>query len=169
MNSGSAIPAFRCHVTVCFFFLRSLYSVNIIWSSYSIHSFQRQRDKQPSSAAVLQKLCSSLVSWGGVRLSSRGTLASNWPIVPAPDDRLWVWSGRWNGNWQGKPKYSEKSYPGATLSTTNPTWADLGSKPGRRGGKPATKRLSYGTTHKTEVLILCLEFNKRQLTLYLWT
>jgi hypothetical protein len=28
-----------------------------------------------------------LVSWGGVRLSALGTSASNWPIVPAPDDR----------------------------------------------------------------------------------
>jgi hypothetical protein len=31
------------------------------------------------------------------------------------------------------------------LSTTNPTWPDLGSSLGRRGGKPATNRLSYGT------------------------
>jgi hypothetical protein len=31
------------------------------------------------------------------------------------------------------------------LSTTNPTWTDLGSKPSRRGGKLATNRLSYGT------------------------
>jgi hypothetical protein len=29
------------------------------------------------------------------------------------------------------------------LSTTNPTWPDPGSNPGRRGGKPATNRLSY--------------------------
>jgi hypothetical protein len=42
------------------------------------------------------------------------------------------------------PKYSEKTCPSATLSTTNPTWPDLGSNPGRRGGKPATNRLSYG-------------------------
>jgi hypothetical protein len=28
-----------------------------------------------------------LVSWGGVRLSSLCTLATNWPIIPAPDDR----------------------------------------------------------------------------------
>jgi hypothetical protein len=28
-----------------------------------------------------------LVSWGGVRLSPLGTLATNWPIVPVPDDR----------------------------------------------------------------------------------
>jgi hypothetical protein len=26
----------------------------------------------------------------------------------------------------------------------NPTWADPGLNPGRRGGKPATNRLSYG-------------------------
>jgi hypothetical protein len=37
--------------------------------------------------------------------------------------------------------------PNATLSTTNPTWPDVGSKPGRRGGKQATNRLSYGTAH----------------------
>jgi hypothetical protein len=33
----------------------------------------------------------------------------------------------------------------ATLSTTNPTWPDLGSNSGHRGGKPATNRMSYGT------------------------
>jgi hypothetical protein len=31
------------------------------------------------------------------------------------------------------------------LSTINPTWPDPGSNPCRRGGKPATNRLSYGT------------------------
>jgi hypothetical protein len=30
------------------------------------------------------------------------------------------------------------------LSTTNLTWLDPGANPGRRGGKPATNRLSYG-------------------------
>jgi hypothetical protein len=29
------------------------------------------------------------------------------------------------------------------LSTTNPTWLDPGLNPGRRGGKPATNRLSW--------------------------
>jgi hypothetical protein len=35
----------------------------------------------------------------------------------------WLWWGRiwWNEDWQGKPKYSEKTCPSATLSTTNPT------------------------------------------------
>jgi hypothetical protein len=36
-----------------------------------------------------------LISWGGVRRSPLGTSATNWPIVPAPDDR-WVWSIWWN-------------------------------------------------------------------------
>jgi hypothetical protein len=62
-----------------------------------------------------------------------------WPIVSAADDRWWwLWSNWWNEAWQGKPKYSEKTCPSATLSITNPTWPDLGSK-------PATNSLSYGT------------------------
>jgi hypothetical protein len=59
----------------------------------------------------------------------------------------WLWGWRiirWNEDWQGKPKYSEKTCPIATLSVTNPTWPDSGSNPGRRGGKPATNRFSYG-------------------------
>jgi hypothetical protein len=71
-------------------------------------------------------------------LSPVGTSANIWPIVPAPDDRWWVWSSRWNEDWQGKPKYSEKTCPSVTLSTTNPTWPDLESNPDRRGRKPAT-------------------------------
>jgi hypothetical protein len=84
-------------------------------------------------------------SWGGVRLTPLGTSATNWPVVPAPDDRWWMWSSRRNENWQGEPKYSEKTCPSATSSTTNPTWPDSGSNPGSRGGKPATNPLSYGT------------------------
>jgi hypothetical protein len=34
------------------------------------------------------------------------------------------WSNWWNKNWQGKPKYSEKIYPGATLSTTKSHMTD---------------------------------------------
>jgi hypothetical protein len=79
-----------------------------------------------------------------MRLSPLGTLVDICPIVPAPADRWWVWSSRWNENWQGKPKYLEKDCPSATLSTTIPTWPDRGSNSGRREGKPATNRLSYG-------------------------
>jgi hypothetical protein len=34
------------------------------------------------------------------------------------------------------------------LSTTSPTWSDLGWNPDRRYGKPATDHLSYGTVRK---------------------
>jgi hypothetical protein len=30
------------------------------------------------------------------------------------------WSNWWTEDWQGKPKYSEKTCPSATLSTTKP-------------------------------------------------
>jgi hypothetical protein len=78
-----------------------------------------------------------------VRLSQFGTSTTNWPFVPTQEDR-WMWNGWWNENWLGKPKYSEKTCPDATLSTTNATWPYLNSNLGRRGGKPATNRLSYG-------------------------
>jgi hypothetical protein len=56
----------------------------------------------------------------------------------------WLWGCRiWCNKCQGKPKYSEKTCPGSTLSSTNPTWPDPGLNPGRRGGKPATNRSSY--------------------------
>jgi hypothetical protein len=80
---------------------------------------------------------------GGVQLGPIGTAATDWPIVPAlgdyDDGEFW-----WNEDWQGKPKYSEKPRLSATLFTTNPTWPEQGSNPGRSGGKPATNRLSYG-------------------------
>jgi hypothetical protein len=73
------------------------------------------------------------------------------PIVPAPDDRWgWLWSNWWNEDWQGKPKYSEKTRPSATLFTTNPTWTD----PGRRGRKTATNCLSYGAALWCDLLQL---------------
>jgi hypothetical protein len=110
---------------------------------------------------------------GGVRLSQLGTLATNWPIVLAPGDRWWVWSSRWKENLQRKPKYSEKTCPNATLSTTNPTWLDLSSNPGRRVGNPTTNLLSYGTVLVKPVTILLRaagfwhrEFRGRCFTVY---
>jgi hypothetical protein len=73
-----------------------------------------------------------LISWGGVRLSQVGTWATDWPVVPVPVDRWWVRSSQWNENWQGKPKYSERTGPSTTLSTTNLTIPVVGSSPGRR-------------------------------------
>jgi hypothetical protein len=53
----------------------------------------------------------------------------------------------------GKPKYSEKTCSSATLSTTNPTWPEPGSNPGRCGGKVATNRLSYGAASVGEPVL----------------
>jgi hypothetical protein len=76
-------------------------------------------------------------------------------------------------NWQGKPKYSDKTCPGATLSTTNPTLPDPGSNPGRRGGKPATNRLSYGaaynkTCHDQKVVSIIICCPERLDIKYTW-
>jgi hypothetical protein len=60
---------------------------------------------------------------------------------------LWWWRNLWN-DWEGKPKYSEKTCPRAALSTTNPTCCPDANQ-SRRGGKPATNRLSYGTASCT--------------------
>jgi hypothetical protein len=99
--------------------------------------------------------------WGGVQQGPFGTATTDWPIVDCPG-WLWWWIVWWNEDWQWKPKYSEKTHPNATLSTTNPTWPDPGSNPGwnpgRRGGKPATNRLSYGAANgrglTNQILIL---------------
>jgi hypothetical protein len=85
------------------------------------------------------------LGWGATVVSPLGKWAIIWPIVPAPDSRWWVWSSRWNENWQGNPKYWEKTCPSVILSTTNLTWPDLGSNPGNRCGNPATNPLSFGT------------------------
>jgi hypothetical protein len=61
---------------------------------------------------------------------------------------LWWWRNWWNDDWQGKPKYSGKTCPSAALSTTNLTCCP-DANPGRRGGKPATNRLSYDTACQT--------------------
>jgi hypothetical protein len=46
---------------------------------------------------------------------------------------------------KGNRSTLEKSYSNIILPATNPTWSDLGSNRGGRGGNPATSRLSYGT------------------------
>jgi hypothetical protein len=69
-----------------------------------------------------------------------------------------VMEHRWNEIDRGRLKYSGKTYPSATLSTTNPTWTDTGSNPGIRSGRPAANRLSHGTTlnHKLHQREHCL-------------
>jgi hypothetical protein len=75
-------------------------------------------------------------------LGPLGTAATNRPSVPAPGD----YDDEEIGGMIGKGNRStrEKTCPNATLSTTNPTCCP-DANPGRRGGKPATNRLSYST------------------------
>jgi hypothetical protein len=95
-----------------------------------------------------------------------------WPIVPAQDDRwlwrwLWLWRNWWNEDWQGKLKYSEKIWPSATMSTINPTRLGPVLNPGRRGGKPATNRLSYGAALISHNLYTYIHLRLSQR--WLWT
>jgi hypothetical protein len=82
--------------------------------------------------------------WGGVRLSPLCTSATNWPIVPATDDRRW-WAWSQSVEWKlvRETEVLGENLPNATFSTTIATWSDLWSNPGRRGGQPANKGLSY--------------------------
>jgi hypothetical protein len=52
---------------------------------------------------------------------------------------------RWNER-QWKTSTRRKTFPSATLSTTNLTWTDPGSNPDLCGERPATNRLSHGIT-----------------------
>jgi hypothetical protein len=98
-------------------FLQKLLSAQLLMI-FSVRVHKSDHLKQFSILSIF------LISWGGVRLSPLSTSVTNWPIVPVPDDR-WVWNIWWNENWQGKPKYSEKTCPSATLSTTDPTCLSL--------------------------------------------
>jgi hypothetical protein len=77
---------------------------------------------------------------GRVQLGLLGTAATNRPIVSAPGDYD---DGEIGGIRFPQPKYSERTCPSATSSTTNPTCCP-NANPGRRGGKPATNHLNYG-------------------------
>jgi hypothetical protein len=77
---------------------------------------------------------------GGVQLGPLGTAAINRAIVPAPGDYD---GGEIGGMMMGTGNRSTRS---AALSTTSPTCCP-DENPGRRGGKPATNRLSYGTAN----------------------
>jgi hypothetical protein len=45
-------------------------------------------------------------------------------------DDDYFWNNWWNENWQGKPKYSEKTYPSAILSTIKSHMIDPVTNPG---------------------------------------
>ena len=51
---------------------------------------------------------------------------------------------RWGDRDMGKPKYSLKAYPPATLPTANHTWTDVGLNPSPRGQRSPTNSLDHG-------------------------
>jgi hypothetical protein len=78
----------------------------------------------------------------GVQLGPLGTTAARKPIVPASGDyddgKIGEMISRQNRS------TSEKTCPSAASSTTNPTCCP-DANPGRRGGRSASNRLTYGT------------------------
>jgi hypothetical protein len=59
-----------------------------------------------------------------------------------------IWSLESDGEmiyWRENRRTRRKNCPGATLSTTIPTWIDPGAIPSLRGERPATNDLSHGT------------------------
>jgi hypothetical protein len=86
-------------------------------------------------------------------LGPLGAAATSRPTVSAPGD--YDDEGTGGILWQGKPKYSEKTFPNAGLSTTNPTCCP-DANAGRHGGKPAINRLSYGTALRTILFLASL-------------
>jgi hypothetical protein len=81
--------------------------------------------------------------WVESKLGPFVTSAIYWPIVPAPGDCEdgefgEMKTGRENRSSRTKPAPAPLYPPQIPLDQTR------GSNPGRRGGKPATNRLSYG-------------------------
>jgi hypothetical protein len=66
--------------------------------------------------------------WGGTK--SLGTAATSGLLYkPQMIDEDDFWRNWWNEDWQGKPKYSEKTCPSATLSTTKSHMTRPGVEP----------------------------------------
>jgi hypothetical protein len=71
------------------------------------------------------------LTWARIRAAAVGSrrLTNTLQVEVADSQKCW---------------YLSTELDSATLSTTNPTWPDLGSNPGRRGGKPTTNQYFTG-------------------------
>jgi hypothetical protein len=71
---------------------------------------------------------------------------------------------------RGNRRTRRKTCHNAVLSTTNPISPDLSSNASRRGGKPATNRMSYGMAYNQRIKLsdyaLNRIFSDKQLTLF---
>jgi hypothetical protein len=132
-------------ISVCLFAINDFETVLFPWNSVhrTIHWYINNTDTSSCWNKGLLIFLNRIVEVG-VQTGSTPHVGHLLAYCTCPG---WVWGCRiwWNGDWQRKPKYSEKTCPSATLSTTNPTSPDLGANSGRRDGKPATNRLSYCT------------------------
>jgi hypothetical protein len=80
----------------------------------------------------------------GVQLGPLCTAATNRPSqsrVIMMMEKLVEWLA-------GETEVSEETCPSAALPTTNPTWCPDANS-GRRGEKPASNRLTYGSVYNT--------------------
>jgi hypothetical protein len=78
----------------------------------------------------------------GVHTGSTRHAGHFWPIVPALGD---CEDGEFEGTkiGMGNRSTQRKPAPAPFCPPTNPIWPHPGANQGRRGGKPATNRLSY--------------------------
>jgi hypothetical protein len=92
------------------------------------------------------------IVWSGVQLGQLGTAATNRPVEPAPGDYD---DGEIGGMMSGRGNRSTRRKP-ASMSLCPPqnSHACPDANHGRRGGKPATNRLSYRTAFPLWVKIL---------------
>jgi hypothetical protein len=100
-----------------------------------------------------------LMGWDWVHLVRRplsGLLYQPWIIG---DDECGAVGGMTIGMENRSTRRKPTPVPSAPLSTTNPTWPDLGSNSGRRGAKLPTNRLSYGTASHLSITCMPLNFS----------
>jgi hypothetical protein len=83
----------------------------------------------------------NFLRWG--ETESTWYVGHYWPYCSSPGLYMMM-SVKQLVEWELVGEYSEKTCPNATLSTTNPTWPDLGSNPRGRGGRTS---LTYVCIH----------------------